>query len=667
MLKLLVRITSFGIAVFLSVLAGIYISTAEEAFPRGAEFTASLDFSQVQIPKAQVISELDSLADATDLHLAKVVADPEDFFNSRSLYAFGKEAPTTAKKLDWFKPGMHGQLLSARELGTASLSGPYVYSGSENATHQLTQWLDAHLVKRDISAKDTVGILQQALLDTGAWLTFLTCLVLLKTLVIAWYVLRSKARTLKVLCGTPSTKIVLEDLLSLVRVVAIPAIVGILAVIVVVAVQGKASYLTSFALTSGAFLSCALGIMVLCALLVSALTWPSVDGVASRQPPEKNFQKISELLKAATLVLITVTLPVVGASIAEATSLSNQSGQWEVLKGQVSLRIGVRSDAEFQSRQAELHDLADAASSAGKLTLSYAIKPEYLVRQDEVGSADLGGYDGVVIANPSYLRAISPLIGSDASSGDPLGAESTKVSFDKLPATLKDYLSIQFPLWNRSGDNLNGLERDLHNYRFSGQKEFPALTPVLGEMTHFRNPLVILVDDPARTFNNSTIGSFLTTANLTFNDAGWVRDYLAEHSLGGAVLSVDRISDAALYNSQLQNQSAGMKTLSFTLVLLALTMSTAVSALVYALSKSRRLFVQRTSGWTWFKSLARRLVWEGTMAMVLAVAMYFALGAGARPDVWWALIAAPLYVLISLILHISSARGVFTRMLCRAA
>jgi hypothetical protein len=667
MLKLLVRITSLGIAVFLSVLAGIYISTAEEAFPRGSEFTASLDFSQVQMPKAHVISELDSLADATGLHLAKVVADPEDFFNSRSLYAFGKEAPLTAQELEWFKPGMHGQLRSAHELGTASLSGPYVYSGSESATLHLTQWLDTHLVKRNISAKDTVGVLQQALLGTGAWLTFLTCLVLLITLVIAWYVLRAKARTLKVLCGTPASKIVLEDLLSLFRVVAIPAVVGVLVALVVLTAQGKASYLTSFTLTSAAFLSCALAMMVLCALLVSALTWPSVDGIASRQPPERHFQRISELLKAATLVLVTVTLPVVGASIAEATNLSNQGAQWEVLKDQVSLRVGVRSDAEFQSRQAELHNLADAASSTGKLTLSYAIKPEYLVRQDETGSADLGGYDGVVIANPNYLKAISPLIASDPSTGDPLGAQGTKVSFDELPATLKDYLTRQFPLWNRAGDNLNGLDQSLQNYRYTGQQEFPALAPVLGEMTHFRNPLVIVVADPAKTFNNSTIGGFLTTANLTFNDAGWVRDYLAGHSLGSVVLSVDRISDAALYNSQLQNQSAGMKTLSFTLVLLALTMSTAVSALVYALSKARRIFVQRTSGWTWLKSLTRRVAWEGALALVLAVAMYFTLGAGARPDVWWALIAVPLYVLISLTMHISSARGVFRRLLSRAA
>jgi len=666
MLKLLVRITSLGIAVFLSVLGGIYISTAEEAFPRGSDFTASLDFSKIQLPKDQVISQLDAMAGESGLHLAKVVADPEDFFNGRSLYVFGSEAPKAAQDLAWFKSGMHGQLLPAHELGPAPLSGPYVYSGPEVATTQLVQWLDAHGVKRVITEKSASAVLSQALLSTGAWLTFLTCLVLLITLVISWYVLRARARSLKVLCGAPAGKVVLEDLLSLLRVVTVPALVGLIGALAFVALQGKISYLMPFALTSSAFIACGLAMMMLCAWLVSMMTWPSVDGIASRLPPEKHFQRISEVLKAATLVLVTVTLPVVGASITEATNLSNQNAQWEFLKDNVSLRDSIRSDAEFETRLAEKHDLVSEASKAGKLTLSYAVKPEDLGLKGAAPS-DLGGYDGVVFANSSYLQAISPVVGFTPSSGNPLGGRGEKIAINALPAPLVNYLSQQYPLLNRAGTNLDGIEERLVPFRYTGQEDFPALTQVLGEMVHFANPLVIVVDDPSETFNDHTIGAMMSTSNLTFSDSEWLRGYLAGHPLGNVVLSVDRISDAALYNSQLQNQSAGMKSLSFTLVLLALTMSTAVSALVYAISKARRLLVQRTSGWTWLKSLARRLAWEGSMAIVLAVSMVFALGAGARPEVWWALTTVPLYLAVTVILHVTSARGVFTRVLARAA
>lgn len=93
MLKALVRLTSFGIAIFLSILSGIVISTSESAFPWRTDFIASLDFTHSQVSKDAVISELDSHADTSGLRIAKVVADPNDFFNSRSLYVFGHGAP----------------------------------------------------------------------------------------------------------------------------------------------------------------------------------------------------------------------------------------------------------------------------------------------------------------------------------------------------------------------------------------------------------------------------------------------------------------------------------------------------------------------------------------------------------------------------------------------
>ncbi|MGO4586218.1 hypothetical protein AB4Z38_20385 [Arthrobacter sp. 2RAF6] len=664
MLKILVRVTSFGIAIFLSVLAGIYIQTTEEAFPRDAEFRASLDFSQTRLPKAQIISELDALADASGLHLAKIVADPEDFYNARSLYAFGKDATDTPRVLEWFDAGMHGELRSAHELGSANLNGPYVYSGPETAVAQLNKWFDARGVKNAVIAKVPAAVLQQAVFSTGAWLTFLTCLVLLIALVISWYALRARARSLKLLCGATAAKVVGEDLLSLVQVVVLPASGGLLTALVVVAVQGKASYLLPFALASAFFLASALGVMLLCALIASAMTWPSVSGIASRQPPEKHFQWISEVLKGATLVLVTVTLPIVGASIAEATNLSNKNAQWEVLKNNVSVRISTGSETEFERRLAEMRDLAVAASRAGKLTFSYSFKPANIISLNEGASTDLGGYDGTVLVNPSYLRAISTLIDSTPLPGNPLGTRAERISPDQLPAALREHLEGQYPLWTRVG-TLDGFANAFKTYRYTGHKNFPGLPPRLGEMAHFENPLIVLVDDPAEIFDDGTIGAFLTSGNLTFSDARWVRDYLAGHPLGNVVLSVDRISDAGLYNSQLQNQSAGMKTLSFTLVLLALTMSTAVSALVYAVTKGRRHFVQRTAGWPWAKSLARRLAWEGTLAVVVAIAMFLALGAGSGGDAWWALAAVPLYAVISGLLHITSANGVFAQLLAR--
>ncbi|MEA5456470.1 hypothetical protein SPF06_17200 [Sinomonas sp. JGH33] len=670
MLKALVRITSFGIAIFLSTLSGIVITTEEGAFPWKTEFIASLDFTHSQVSKDQAIAEFGSLADRTGLRIAKVVPDPNDFFNSRSLYVFGSAGPSEPQDIDWFKPGMRGQLHPARDLGAAALNGPHVYSGSPEAIAEFIAWVDAHGIDRNVMPKKTSDILAQALLETGAWLTFLTCVILAGTMVVAWYVLRAKARALKVLNGTRTARIVAEDLVSLVSSFAGPAIAAVLVSIVSVAIQGKATHLADFLAVLGLFLAAAVGGMMLCALVIGSMTWPSVDGIASRQPPERHFRASSEVLKAATLVLVAVMLPVLGASIAEATNLSNQNAKWQVLKDNVSLRFGLggMTPDEFgRTYDKPLRDMVAAASEAGNLSFSYALAPRSGTDPERRNRAEVGGFDCIVLVNSDYLRRISPLVGSDATGANALGSAGERVDFESLPEEVRMAWGEQFSLWNRAGINLNGAAESLTYYRYVGREPFPALPPGPGEMAHFRNPLIVVADNPADAFTDDNIEAFLSSGNLTFTDAGWVGDYLQSSPLIAVVLSVDRISDAALYNSQLQNQSAGLKTLSFALVLLALTMSIAVSAMVYAISRSKRLFAQRTAGWPWLQSLARRIAWEAALSAALAIAMFFALGGGKRPEVLWTLAGIPLYLAMSIALHLVFARGVFVKVLARRA
>ncbi|MCH6470444.1 hypothetical protein [Sinomonas terrae] len=528
--------------------------------------------------------------------------------------------------------------------------------------------MDAHGVGRNVIAKDQVEILGQALAETGAWLTFLTCVLLLAATVITWYVLRARARALKVLNGAPIPRIVLADLASLVMSFAPPALLGVAVSVAVIVIQGKASHLPEFLLTLGALLTTAVAGMMMSALGVGSMTWPSVDGIASREPPERQFRSGGEALKAATLVLVAVILPVLGASIAQAGNLSNQQAKWQVLKDNVALRLsGAGSEEEFARYERPLRDMVASASGAGKLTFSYAFAPRDNDRPERVDRKDLGEFDGVVLVNPDYLRRISPLIGSDASDAQLLGTVGERLGYETLPQSVQESWSEQFRVMNRAGRSLEGLTEGLRYYRYTGQEDFPAQIPVPGEIAQFRNPLIIVADQPAEAFTDGNIDAFLSSGNITFTDSAWVRDYLQSSPLSVAVLSVDRIADAALYNSQLQNQSAGLKTLSFVLVLLALTMSIAVSAMVYAISRNKRLFVQRTVGWPRLKSLARRLAWEAALAATVAVGMFFALGGAKRPEVLWTLTGIPLYLAISAALHVVFAKSVFSKTLARRA
>lgn len=651
-LKFLIRAAALGTSTFLCVLAALFIVAEEDAFPAEAEASASLDFSRTEMSKDEMIAGLANFADNSGIFLARVVADPSDFYNSRSLYVFGKSAPASPEELAWFKPGMRGQLRPALELDTTPMDGVYVFSGPSSASADFAHWLDAHKIQYRFTTKTIPGLLQQAIMATGSWLAFLTCSVLLISLAVSWYVLRARARCLKVLCGTRTRLIVLGDLGSLIGDVSRSAFAAWVVALALVAASHKVSKLPHFAAVSGAFIVGALLLTLLFAALVAAMTWSSVEGIASRQPPERHFQAISEVLKTAVLVIVAVALPVAGASIVQAVNLSAENAQWAVLKEQVTVRTAFRSEDDFERGQAEMWKMGAAAQQAGHLSLSYS-----------AGEADLGGYDGVVWVNRHYLRTIAPLVGESESAE----ALLTRVGLGDLPDSVGAHIAEQYSLLNRSGRNLDGFDERLSLFHYTGSEPLPVLSSKRGEMERLTNPLVVIVDAPANAFNDQNLGALMMSGNVSFDDALWVREYLATHPLGTKILSVDRISDSALFNSQLQNQSAWMKTLSFVLVFLALVMSVAVSAMVYALSAARRLFAQRTSGWRWVRILRRRLAWEASLTLVIGLGMFTALGSGAKPEAWWILAAIPLYTAISTTLHVRTARTVFAKSLARRA
>ena len=660
MLKLLVRLASFGVAVFLAVLAGLFLASEEAGFPWDTDFTARLDFSQSPVPKDQVVAELNGLAESGDLRLAKVVADPANFLTSQSLYVFGSAAPKRPIENSWFRSGMTGELRAADTLRDASLDGTYVYSGSSAAVANMTRWFADSGVRANTQERTVPTVLANALISTGAWLPFLTCLVLVVSMTVSWYVLRARARTVKVLNGARSIKILLDDLLSLLAVSSPPILAGLLLALGFVWFSGKGVFVVAFGLAIAAFLAFLLGVMLVSAILISAFTWPTVAGIASRLAPERHYRLVGEALKAATLILVAISLPAAGSAIAVATHLSDQGARWESLAGQVSVRIGTSTLEEFDSQMENMDSLVQAADEAGSLTFSYAMN----IRSNP--QLESAGYDGLVMVNRSYLKRIAPFMGFSVSPDRPLGNQGQAISHDRLSPALAKSLSSSYELWNRAGRNLDGFEKNFITYRYTGSKTFPGLAPSPGQMENFRNPVVVVVSNPSSTFNRDFLSSTLSSGNQMFSDSKWLRTYLSQSPLREDVLSIDRVSDSGLYNSQQENQTASVRMLSYALVILALVASVAVSAWIYALARGRRLFAQRTSGWTWKRVLAGRMLWETSLATAVTGLLLAGSQSSSEPGKWWVLAAIPLYTTVSAGLHLVAVRKVFSLRLARS-
>ncbi|MCS4277314.1 hypothetical protein M2390_002518 [Mycetocola sp. BIGb0189] len=649
MLRILVRVTAAGVTLFLAVISALYVMAEEDGFPDGAEYTASVNFTQSPLNKDELVAGLDALASGSGLRLAKVVAGPRDFLSTRSLLIFGPDAPARPQTLNWIRPGVTGQLRSAADLGDTPLDGTLVYSGSTSAVAALDSWLKSSGAIFTVQQRDAGTILGYALLNTGAWLPLLTCLILLVTVSICWYALRARARALKILCGTSKRRILVDDLGSLLRICLLPVIGAALISVALVIGSGRISSLAPFVWALGGLITVSLVAMVIAGLLTSALTWPSIATIASRRPPEGHFATMAEVLKIATLLLVALLLPPVVSAAQESSNFTRQQTSWASLDRYVSLRLGGPSDGD--SLPAGLTDLARDADERGSLAFAYA-----------QGAADnetlaANGYDGIVMVNRTYLDAVGPALGFTPGSARPLGAQGEPVSDAQLPTNLSRYLSDSFPLWNRAGRTDAGRETVLPAFRYTGTEPFPGISPVLGELRLLNRPLILVTDSVTSTFTDGFLESTISSGNLIFGDSAWVQAFLRKQPLGSHVRSVDRVSDAGLYSAQQQGMVAQTLTLSALLVLLALLTSVAVSAWIAALTRSRRLFVQRTSGWTWRRILSGRICWEAALAALVTLALV--LPRFGDISAVWALLALPLYLAPTLLLHRRAAATTF--------
>lgn len=638
MLAIIVRSTALGVALFIALLAGLFVIAEEEAFPAGAGYAVSLDFSDSTLTKGQAIAALGALSDRTGLVLTKVVADPDDFYSGRSLYVFGSAAPARPREWDWFTPGRHGELRSALDLGTASLDGQYALVGTPADRLALEHELDDAGVHHAISPRTDGAVLGYALFNTGAWLPFATCLLLVLSLGTTWYVLRMRARTLKVLAGSRTRAILAEDLVSLLRVTVPSFLAGGLLAVGVLAVRGDAAHIPRYAAVLAVGLGGAVVALSAGAILVGVLTWPSVQTIAVRVPPERHFRLLSEAIKVVCVILLGATAPVAAGSIASASEASAHGAQWALLGHELTVRIST-DHREFEGRVDDMAALAAAADDDRALMFSYAI--DLTGGQEPAGT----GYDAVVLANPRYLDAVG-------------AGALRRASVADLPPPLADYLRASFPLWAR--DSASGIDERLALYTTEGGA-VAGLLPIRGEMRDFAHPLVVVVDRPSEVFDDDFLASTLSTGNLLF-DSGWLSAHVAKAPVADLVLSLDRAADAGLAEAQSEAQTALTQGFSLALEVLALVMAVAVGAWIHAIGNARRLFVSRTAGVAWPTVLRRRLVVEGTLAVVLG-AIIAAIG-----GVWWlAVFVAPAYFALSCALHVNAARAIFGKVLSRTA
>lgn len=337
MINTVVRLTSFVSCLLLAFIASIQLDVVESSIPLGTEYSLSLTTSENSVSRSQIIDDLHGLSDRYRLVLDKVVPDPGDYLNGRSLYRFGSSPPTNSQ-LSWYNPDWHGQLLPASELGVASLNGQYALSGPETGVHALREWAAVSQVEIAIAPSPGWGALAlTAVFFSGGYAALAACLLLMLAVVMAWHAARARPRALKVLAGTSTSRIIGDELFRLTTLLAVPAVLAVVLAVAVVLFRSGSDYIRPFLEAFLPFLSLGIVVAVAFSVAVSFFNWPRVALIASRMSPLGRFRFVSEVVKVMTLVVTMVFLPLAVTTIGTSLTTAQAAERWVDLKDQLTI------------------------------------------------------------------------------------------------------------------------------------------------------------------------------------------------------------------------------------------------------------------------------------------------------------------------------------------
>ncbi|MEH0109679.1 hypothetical protein V6N00_08160 [Tersicoccus sp. MR15.9] len=646
MLAWILRSGAFAVVILVSLLAGLQLQETQRTFPLGTDETLTLSFNSSSISKAQAIDGMNRIATDHALTLVKKNADRDDFLHGLSLYQFGDRAPAEPANIDWFDSSMHGQLFSSSQIAQTSLDGSYAVVGPEAGVSALQSFLADSGVQVDATRAGWLDTAAALVVGKGAGLALVSGLVLMTTVVMAWSALHSRARALHILAGVSTPRILRTELRSLAGLLVIPALAGIAAAGVYVFFSRGGSAVTDYFRTLTPWLAGLVAVLVIGSVVVTALSWPSVDTIAHRRPPARAYRVFSEVLKVAALVLVVASLPPLVSAISAATNATADNARWSNLGNEVGLRMTNISDEErlaavlprFVTLTRDLDERHDVA-------VSYAFDP---------ATVQAGQYDDVVLVNPRYLELQHVTALSPVEAGD-------------LPAVTRSDLKANMPLWTKgTAAAADPLSAASYATIRPGTGPVQALSPNAGRSVTLDRPLFVIVNRPADVFGGSFLLSLMSTSNLIFSSDSQLTSQLTDHQLDGYVLSIDRVSDTGLYQSQIDNQDAALRTISIVLLSGSLIISAMLSALVYALSRARPIFALRTSGSSWPRLLRERLLIDIATGTGLTLIAAFLLGVDRASHASVLLIVPVAYAALTVTLHCLAARSVFGRTLTRS-
>lgn len=664
--KISIRLTSFLLAIFSYVLIFQNIVSNQEQIPLNTNEQFEINIANTLITKEELALELDKIVDTNNAALIKIATPTNDYENKKDIIYFGSKKPisndlvVTGNKINWLDAKLTGELISSKNIGSRPLYGTYATDNNADFKHDIEQWAIENGI--DIEWTATPSLLKDIyynLVHNGVGNVILTAFLLFISSMIAWFVLRAKGRSIRLLGGVELNKIYKEDTLAISK-LFIPSYITALFIFLLYIGVSRGIRQIPLVVTNSLIILVVLTVISLVVTYgMSIIVKPKSEHIAKRIIPLKRFKQLSVGTRIISIILALLIVPSTITSAYVLQQLSHEYSLWENMQSNVSLSFGDLDSLETEKMRQHVEKFFKTMEKNNNLSLSLVID-----KSIELNKEEYGGYDHIIITDRSWINSFN--IGIEKNGK---GGKLTKIELNALDKPLQDFLTAQMPLWTKTQEvQPKGVEF----YEFIG-KNFLGLPPNVGSggsTVQATNPLIILIDSPSEILD--ILGFTLpacSSGNVVFPNEQLLRTELNKSPIKEFVISIDTIADVALAQAQKFEKEAIFYIVACILIFISMVFAGILTAQLWVNENKKRIFTLHTFGKSYKEIIMPNFIKECCVAILTIFVGAIISFVIRRPDIITVIIVSIailiLYSLSSFIAYHICTRQAFYRVATR--
>ncbi|KAB8295411.1 hypothetical protein [Bifidobacterium avesanii] len=593
---------------------------------------------------SDALNQLGQLNGALGLGLVRIVPDMERGTDAQvfvPLPGTTLQGLASGASIRRFGGPPDGRIGDASRLESASAGGRYLVCGRWNdaVRRGLDAWAAGAGVRLEYGDDDLAGDVRMLLGQSSFRVAVGAAVALTAVLALFWLSFKARSRALRVLAGVPAWKIQYDDAVGLMLPMLVVALMtDALAAVGVLVLRGGAfvPYLlrVTLLLESAVFVC-----LLVFALVLSAVCWPSVRMIAARRPMPRGLLRASVLVKAVVFVAVLAVIAPSAASFREASDAAREQSVWRRLRDQVSVSVTFGPDQTDMDAKAA--SLIHAMERRGKAALSYTFT-------DEPGNRAATDAPATGVVTRSWLD----LVGVDPDATDGI----TPVDAGQLDEQARQVVD-QFATWAVDDAQTKRLQAESHYYVADGIT-VPMLKGGSDEMLFPRHATVIVVPDLDGFSDSGFLTPALSSRNIVLTGLDDTRRQAMQAGLGAAV-SVRYIAEEQILRAQFSAYFAWMQAAAIMLLMAAFAMVALVGADVRATLRAGHDYPLLLAGYSPGRLAAPTILTETLFALAAAGAVCIVLSAQRSDGIAATAPVAVLAALFSAICHRAAVAGRF--------